>query len=97
MDVVELATEDDVLDALARFAAMLQAKRQTEFEDRMKDLLRHAVVAPGDGADSQHLFLLAQLILWLLLLVPVIIAIYVLLLRRRRKGAFRYPNLALVQ
>ena len=35
--------------------------------------------------------------LWLLLLVPVIIAVYVLLLRRRRKGAFRYPNLALVQ
>ena len=35
--------------------------------------------------------------LWLLLLVPVIVAIYVLLLRRRRKGAFRYPNLALVR
>ncbi len=35
--------------------------------------------------------------LWLLLLVPVIVAVYVLLLRRRRKGAFRYPNLALVR
>lgn len=35
--------------------------------------------------------------LWLLLVVPVIVAVYVLLLRRRRKGAFRYPNLALVR
>lgn len=35
--------------------------------------------------------------LWALLLVPLIAAIYVLLLRRRRKGAFRYPNLALVK
>ncbi|MBW8708832.1 MAG: VWA domain-containing protein [Alphaproteobacteria bacterium] len=37
------------------------------------------------------------IMLWLLLLVPLIAAIYVLLLRRRRKGAFRYPNLALVR
>lgn len=37
------------------------------------------------------------IVLWLLLLVPAIIALYVLLLRRRRKGAFRYPNLALVR
>jgi Ca-activated chloride channel family protein len=35
--------------------------------------------------------------LWALLLVPLIVAVYVLLLRRRRKGAFRYPNLALVK
>jgi Ca-activated chloride channel family protein len=35
--------------------------------------------------------------LWLLLLVPLMIAGYILLLRRRRKGAFRYPNLALVK
>lgn len=36
-------------------------------------------------------------LLWLLLLVPLMIAGYILLLRRRRKGAFRYPNLALVR
>lgn len=36
-------------------------------------------------------------LLWLLLLVPLLIAGYILLLRRRRKGAFRYPNLALVR
>jgi Ca-activated chloride channel homolog len=36
-------------------------------------------------------------LLWLLLLVPVMIAGYILLLRRRRRGAFRYPNLAIVK
>jgi Ca-activated chloride channel family protein len=36
-------------------------------------------------------------LLWLLLLVPLMIASYILLLRRRRRGAFRYPNLALVK
>ncbi len=35
--------------------------------------------------------------LWLLLLVPLMIAAYILLLRRRRKGAFHYPNLAMVR
>lgn len=35
--------------------------------------------------------------LWLLLLIPLMIAAYILLLRRRRKGAFPYPNLAMVR
>ena len=83
VDALELSTDDDLVDAILRFADLRKRRSQ---------------LATGGGL-PQHLgcarmsFLWPEM-LWLLLLVPVAVAVYLLLLRRKKKqrAALREPR-----
>ena len=86
MDALELSTNDDLVDAILRFAELRKRRSQ--------------LTAAGDYA--QHLrrkpvtFLWPEM-LWLLLAVPALVAAYIFLLGRKKKSALRYGSLSLVK
>ena len=92
VDVVELATQDDVMDALMRFAEMRKQSLEKVGMKGLENITWSRLAGLIPNISFQW-----PLFLWLLLLVPLLVAGYILLLNRRRKSTFRYSNLALVK
>ena len=74
MDALELSTEDDVADAVLRFADM----RKLRFAKDARMSERLAKLVPGGLIP--HIGFLWPTFLWLLLLVPLAVGLYLLLL-----------------
>ena len=87
VDALELSTDDDLVDAILRFADLRKRRSQLATGGGLPQHL---------GGRSAMTFLWPEM-LWLLLLVPALVAAYFLLLRRKKKSALRYASLAMVK
>ena len=103
VDWLELSTEDDLLDAVVRFAQMRKQRHKTASR-RAQPLIheRHfklplSTALRNEACTCLPLSFLSPEYLWLLLLVPLAVGLYLCCCTGARKAAVRYGNFGLVK